>query len=335
MPTLPIEGRSNAPGCGNPSGTDDDRDLGDMLVAAVDGGAYATDPVVQALLEDIACRHDEDGKVLAILMYGSYLRGKRDTLLDFYVLLENFRSTIDSRWQRLANQLLPPNVYYQHVQRADVDARAKYATMTLDQFERAMAGDFHSYFWSRFTQPCAVVYARDEQALQRVLQALQNAVSTFIGSVAPMLPERFGASELWQTGFALTYRAELRAESGARIAELYETHARHFDDLCSGYARRSDAAISRLADGAFRRLRPADRRRAARTWAVRRWQGKLLSALRIVKAAGTFDDPLDYLLWKIHRHSGIYIEPTATQRRFPLLFAWPLLWRLYRLGAFR
>jgi len=57
--------------------------------------------------------------------------------------------------------------------------------------------------------------------------------------------------------------------------------------------------------------------------------------LRLGKAAFTFNDPLDYVLWKVERHSGIHVEPTALQRRHPLLFAWPLLWRLYRRGGFR
>jgi len=54
-----------------------------------------------------------------------------------------------------------------------------------------------------------------------------------------------------------------------------------------------------------------------------------------VKAAVTFDGALDYLLWKIQRHSGVYIEPTGLQRQYPLIFAWPLLFRLWREGAFR
>jgi len=61
----------------------------------------------------------------------------------------------------------------------------------------------------------------------------------------------------------------------------------------------------------------------------------VLSTLRLAKAAFTFDGALEYLLWKIHRHSGIYLQPTPRQVRFPLLFAWPLLWRLWRQGAFR
>jgi hypothetical protein len=68
---------------------------------------------------------------------------------------------------------------------------------------------------------------------------------------------------------------------------------------------------------------------------VRRIQGKLLSALRLFKAAFTFNQPLEYLLWKIERHSGLYIEPTRRQIRHPLIFAWPLLWKLYQQGAFR
>jgi len=64
-------------------------------------------------------------------------------------------------------------------------------------------------------------------------------------------------------------------------------------------------------------------------------QVKVLSTLRIVKAAMTFDGALDYLLWKIKRHSGVYIEPTRLQRNYPLIFAWPLLFRLWRRGAFQ
>lgn len=308
-------------------------DLSALVASSVDARAYTGDPTVSLLLEDIRRRHGSS--VVAVLMYGSYLRGKRDTLLDFYVLLENFQDALPRRWQQLANRLLPPNVYYQCVPGDDGEVRSKYATLTVRQFERAMKGDFHSYFWSRFTQPCALVFSRDAQSEQRVLDALQNATITFIESVLPVLAERFNSRELWQTGFGLTYRAELRAEGKDRIAELFETNAQHFDSLCKAYARLPYSRVDMTDEGVFRQRHFSPKQNANLTWAVRTWLGKLLSALRIIKAAGTFDDPLDYLLWKIKRHSGIYIEPTSRQRRFPLLFAWPLLWRLYRLGAFR
>ena len=308
-------------------------DLSDLIAGSVDASPFLGDPTVSRLLDDIQSRHGSS--VVAVLLYGSYLRGKRDTLLDFYVLLEDFHESLPRAWHRLANRLLPPNVYYQCVPNGDGEARAKYATLSLRQFERALKGDFHSYFWSRFTQPCALIFSRDTLSAQRVLDALKNATVTFIEAVLPVLPGRFSSRELWQTGFNLTYRAELRAEGNDRIVELYEKNAPHFDSLCAAYARLPHARVDLVDEGMFHQRTVSPKRNAALTWSLRSWLGKLLSALRIIKAAGTFDDPLDYLLWKIKRHSGIYIEPTNRQRRFPLVFAWPLLWRLYRLGAFR
>ena len=49
---------------------------------------------LEPLLGEIRQRHGE--ALLAILVYGSWLRGKRDTMLDFYVLVEDYRS-LESR----------------------------------------------------------------------------------------------------------------------------------------------------------------------------------------------------------------------------------------------
>jgi hypothetical protein len=60
-----------------------------------------------------------------------------------------------------------------------------------------------------------------------------------------------------------------------------------------------------------------------------------LSVARLVKAAFTFQDGAQYLLWKIERHSGVTIEVTPWQRRHPVLASSVLFWKLYRKGAFR
>ena len=44
---------------------------------------------------------------------------------------------------------------------------------------------------------------------------------------------------------------------------------------------------------------------------LRRINGKALSALRLMKAAFTFEGGADYLAWKIARHSGVEIELKA------------------------
>ena len=70
-------------------------------------------------------------------------------------------------------------------------------------------------------------------------------------------------------------------------------------------------------------------------WTMRRLAGKALHVLRLVKAAFTFENGLEYLLWKIQRHSGETVEVKDWQRRHPLLAAPGLALRLYRRGAFR
>jgi hypothetical protein len=71
------------------------------------------------------------------------------------------------------------------------------------------------------------------------------------------------------------------------------------------------------------------------TWGLRTLQGKVLSALRLLKAATTFEGGLDYILWKINRHSGVTVDIEPRLRRHPILAAWVLSWRLYRRGGFR
>lgn len=294
--------------------------------------AHANDPDVARLASAIRKRHGQN--VAAVLLYGSYLRGKRDTLLDFYVLLDRLHGALPPL-EALGNALLAPNVYYLSLPAdgARPALRAKYATLTLRQFRRAM-DDFHSYFWSRFTQPAGLVYARDAEATRRVVDALTAATERFGREVAPMLGGAFTAETFWREGLALTYASELRSESAAGVGDLYRCSRAHFDALLAAWAQTPRAALERESDGTYR-LAGRTGSGSAWRWRLRRGQGKLLSVLRLIKAAGTFDDPLDYLLWKIERHSGIRETPTERQRRHPLLFAWPLLWRLYRRGAFR
>ena len=77
------------------------------------------------------------------------------------------------------------------------------------------------------------------------------------------------------------------------------------------------------------------RRLAEFRWALRRCWGKTLNILRLFKAAGTFSNGIDYLLWKVERHSGVRVEATERMRRHPRLAAWGLAWKLWRKGAFR
>jgi hypothetical protein len=77
------------------------------------------------------------------------------------------------------------------------------------------------------------------------------------------------------------------------------------------------------------------RNRNRLAWGLRNVQGKMLSILRLSKAFFTFEGALEYIQWKIERHSGVKVEWTPRLRKHPLLAVVVLAWRLYRRGGFR
>ena len=301
------------------------------------------DTSLELLLEDIRRKHGE--ALLAILVYGSWLRGKRDTMLDFYVLVENYH-TLDSPWQGWMCKLLPPNVYHIHHKANEPDKdrpdtvqqelRAKYALLTLKRFRHAMQHDFHSYFWARFAQPCEILYVRDDAAKAELEDAFSCASATFIQRVLPTMGDEFTSNELWTHGLSLTYQCELRTESSNRGESIYDFNPGYYNGITSTFARKSSEISGLKTENQYSNQSKAlSRNLSGLNWWIRRIQGKLLSMLRLSKAAFTFNEPLEYLLWKIKRHSGVYIQPSQRQLKHPLIFAWPLLWKLYRRGAFR
>ena len=287
------------------------------------------DESLEELLNEIRLKHG--AALQAILVYGSWLRGKRDTMLDFYVLVDDYH-TLDSAWQGWLCHLLPHNVC--HIRHGEM--LAEYALLTLDRFCHSMQHDFHSYFWARFAQPCEILFSRDEASKTALENAFKSAANTFARRVIPTLPDQFSSRKLWTSGLSQTYGCELRTESSNRAESLYDFNPGYYDDLTTSLAQ-SGNNLSNSAKGDLfsNQSSIASRNFSSASWWVRRVQGKLLSMLRLFKAAFTFNDALQYLLWKVERHTGIYIEPSDRQLKHPLIFAWPLLWKLYRRGAFR
>ena len=50
-----------------------------------------------------------DESTLAIVLYGSWLRGKRDTVVDLYVIVDNYRY-LDSTVDKILTNFFSPNV---------------------------------------------------------------------------------------------------------------------------------------------------------------------------------------------------------------------------------
>lgn len=297
---------------------------------------------VQSVVDAILARHGQP--VMAVLFYGSALREADDLskMLDFYVLSEGNRAFHRHSLAALFNWLLPPNVYHLTIAGEDGGAaiRAKYAVLTLDAFERRTSRrGIESQGWGRFSQPCAIVYARDDETRDRLVGALAGAVSTMLRETVALMPAGFSAAEIWIRALRESYRAELRAERPGRADELYGHASARYDRIAELVLLAPDGekiGVRQTGSASFEHDAP----RAARTgaqwrWRARRVTGKTLSALRVLKSAFTFDGGLDYILGKIEDHSGVTLTPTPWQQRHPVLAAPVLAWRLYRQGAFR
>jgi len=276
--------------------------------------AQPVDPRVTAMAEAIAAKHD--GASRAILFYGSCLRQQQleGLMLDFYLIVSDYRTAYDKGWLAMANRLIPPNVFYFEHE----DLRAKYAVLSEAGFARfcsAEAPDLSVI--ARFSQPSRLVWVADYGARLRVEGAVANAPAVLAAITEPMLTQADDPLELWRRAFELTYATELRAERKERPASIVERDA--------GFYRTLTEALPDLTD------HPDGKR----TWKRYRRRGKRAQIMRLAKASFTFAGGADYIAWKINRHAGTDIQLKPWQRRWPLLAAISLLPRLLRTGAVR
>lgn len=274
-----------------------------------------------AVADAILASHG-DG-VAAVLFYGSCLRtGDAGGILDLYVLADSPRAYHGRGWPALLNAALPPTVSYLEVPGSMGTVRAKVAVMSTMAFARAVRGTgVDTTVWARFCQPAALLHARDAASRSTVVDAVARAVVTAAGWAVRLGPEGGPPADLWTTLFRHTYAAELRAERGDRSDQLYAWAADRYDRLLP----------LALAEGPP----VGDRAAAKRRWLLRRWLGKGLNLLRLVKAAFTFENGVDYILWKLERHAGRPVRITGWQRQHPILAAPGLLLRLWREGVIR
>ena len=288
------------------------------LVAAELG--EPVDPRVADVAAAIAARYGEAAR--AVLFYGSCLRQRElgGLMLDFYLIVSDYREAYGRGWLAFANRLIPPNVFpFEHQ-----GLVAKYAVLSEADLARECGPEAGSVsVWARFAQPARLVWAKDQAARMRTIASVARAAPTLFALTRPMMAS--GADDpiqVFRAGFALTYGAELRAERQERSGAIV--------DADPDYYRRLGVAV--LAAG----LPPERSPRAeARAWRGRRRKGKALTVVRLMKASTTFAGGIDYLAWKINRHAGTRIEIKPWQRRWPLVGALILLPRLLKRGAIR
>lgn len=305
--------------------------------------AETSEPVpapVEALYAAFCAGMQRPQGAYAGLFYGSALwkPAAPDSVWDLYVLVASYRDVSRRPLLRIAGTCLPPNVYYQEITQPDGTVlRGKIAVMTFTQFRRHCAGRVLApQTWARFAQPARLIAAANEPVRAQVMESLAQAVITFHRATAPWLSAPLSIDAFWQCGLTQTYASEFRAERSNRQQHLVAAWQAVFLARSSAALAGNHSLPLTLVDGHITSTLTLSQARVRRIYQRgRNMLSKAQHVLRLIKAALTFAGGLDYLVYKIARHSGVTLTPSAFARAYPLLGVWPLFIKGWRAGAFR
>jgi len=210
--------------------------------------------------------------------------------------------------------------------------RAKCAVVSLADLRREASAQRRDHFiLGRLFQPVTILHA-DETERKAILDALVAACRLTADWVRPWLPERFTVDEYCRTLLRVSYGAEIRPEPVERRLETLWAAQRErmlpaYTVLLRDLAREGELVESSAGHYALARGPGArERRRLAAYFA---WS-RVRATTRWAKHVVTFEGWLDYILRKAERHTGQEIVLTPRERRLPLVFLWPRLFRYLR-----
>lgn len=298
----------------------------------------AASPDLAPLVDALNIRFGES--LDAVILYGSCLHSAcslDEGIVDLYVIVDSYHKAYPERYLAKLNTWLAPNVFYLEVPHQERTLRAKYAVISTRDFEHGAQVWFHPYIWARFAQPSRLLDCRDDSVRERIYAALAHSVVTFLKSGVPALDASIlDVEEIWTRCLMLTYAAELRAERETRARHLAQANLSALTRLTEAATPMLTGILEKLDNGKYRCLtNPATQRQTLWLWRLRRWQGRILSILRLSKATLTFNNSVEYAAWKIERHSGVRVEITPMLRRHPILWGLKVAWQLLRRGVLR
>ena len=305
-----------------------------VRVRAILAEEQSSSPPARASAMASAIRNKHGDTVQAFVFYGSGLReaDNIEKMLDYYVLTKSYKDVHGIGPKAFTSFLLPPSVHF--LEASDADGQpmtSKYSIVSLPAFERRVSGRAREpMIWARFSQPCLIMSCVSEQLRERLITDLAHAVLHFADQAAPLMAGPMTPRAFWARALAESYRTELRAERPLeRATEIVERYASRYDALGEAiFGPSDDEGMIRVpASSGF--AKQATRLK----WATRRWIGKPATAMRVLKAAFTFDGGLDYILHKLKSHSGKDIQVSDAQRRHPILWSPVIAWKIWRSGA--
>src|SRR4051794_32442078 len=140
------------------------------------------DHQVTAMAAAIAAKHGAASR--AVLFYGSCLREKQldGLMLDFYLIVSDYRAAYGKKWLAAANRLIPLNVLYFE----DDGLAAQYAVLSGGDFEDECSLEAWTVSNApRFLHPSRLVSSQDKAAADRVADSVSQAPPPLLAWALP------------------------------------------------------------------------------------------------------------------------------------------------------
>jgi hypothetical protein len=284
---------------------------------------------------------------LAVIHYGSHAQGRKpraDSAFDYFVVVDRYHDAYTSLRERvgthygpwlatrLANRL-PPNVIAVSQPLADgTMRRAKCCVLSRAHFEWACSPHTWDHFsQGRLMQHVVVEWTRDDESARMVSAALASVRTHTIRWVRPSLPAVFSVEDYLAAALRRSLAGEIRPESAdhsktlaaaqlATIGPVYHT-------VCNGYI--DQKILEAVGSGQFRLVHPVTRWERVRV-ALYFHHSKVRATTRLLKHVVLYDGWLDYIVRKVERSGNAPVELTERERKWPLIFLWPRVFRFLR-----
>lgn len=284
-----------------------------------------------------------------VLLYGSHLLNAApdkhsaydfvvvvDAYAPFYSALKRSGAVHRPAWLfTAAARILPPNVIA-FTPDEGREGMAKCLVVSRRDLARALGPRPPDHFLlARLIQKVALVWQRTADDGEWIEARLEEARDGVLGWVAPYLEEPFDAEAVGRTILQVCYRGELRPEAKNRSETIFLAQRDHFTAFLEEVLARAagDGLLvpdpgGGTASGYRFAARPGLGRRLRIRWYFARSKTRI--TVRWLKHVLTFDNWLPYIARKVERRMGTPVELTPLERRFPLVFLWPRVFRTLR-----
>jgi hypothetical protein len=288
---------------------------------------------------ELAAKLDEagGGTVSAVLLFGSRLVGtspEAESAHDLVVVVDDYLRFYEAftaaghhgRSPRALSGLarvLAPNVVAFFPWGGEGEM-AKCMILSQEDFHLALSPDARDHFVKgRLVQKVAVLRCRDAETRTRIEEDLFMARRDVLRWAGPFVEEPFTAGDLARRMLQVSYGGEVRPESANRVDEVFEAQRPYLVTIFTDMLERAegDREVERTGRGWRLTVPPTSRDRALlRLYFLR---SKCRATLRWFKHIVTFDDWLTYIQRKVERRTGLSVEITPLERRYPLVLLWP------------